>query len=50
MAEEGHGLPWRPSAGVAGPPQKAAALAGDHGFRVEPHPEMPQLVSSSGPR
>jgi hypothetical protein len=30
----GHGLPWRPSAGAAGPPQKAAAPAGDRRFRV----------------
>ena len=32
----GHGLPWRPSAGAAGPPQKAAAPAGYRGFRVGP--------------
>jgi hypothetical protein len=31
-----HGLLWRPSAGAAGLPQKAAAPAGDRGFRVGP--------------
>jgi hypothetical protein len=33
---QGHGLPWRPSTGAAGPPQKAAAPIGDRGFRVGP--------------
>ena len=33
MSQLGHGLPWRPSAGAAGPPQKAAAPASDRGCR-----------------
>jgi hypothetical protein len=43
----GRGLPWRPSAGAAGPPQKAAAPAGDRGFRVRPKAAVTQAMQAT---
>jgi hypothetical protein len=46
MSARGHGLPWRPSAGAAGPPQKAAATAG--GRHISNGPAADSCIAAKG--